>query len=46
VTTVFGRDDSSRIVDPSSDGPSRIFAWLASESYDSRGNAMLYSYKP
>jgi hypothetical protein len=42
VTSVYGKDDDSRIVDPSS--PSRVFSWLISESYDDRGNAMVYEY--
>ncbi len=42
VTSVYGKDDNSRIVDPSS--PSRIFSWLICESYDDRGNAMVFEY--
>lgn len=47
VTTVYGKDDNSRIVDPedpSSPHPSRIFSWLICESYDDKGNAMVYEY--
>ena len=32
----------SRIVDPSDD--SRIFSWLICESYDDKGNAIIYEY--
>src|SRR6185369_349184 len=28
------------------DQPSRIFKWLISESYDDKGNAIVYEYKP
>ncbi len=43
VTTVYGRTDESRIADP--EDPLRIFSWLICESYDDKGNAILYSYK-
>ena len=35
-------DKKSRIVDPSDD--SRIFSWLICESYDDKGNAIVYEY--
>ena len=44
VTTWYGRTAESRVMDP--DNPSRIFRWLICESYDDRGNAVIYSYKP
>ena len=44
VTTLYGRTPASRIADPAD--PSRIFSWLACESYDDRGNAMLFEYLP
>ena len=47
VTTFYGRDNSSRIFDPADtvpDHPTRIFSWLGSESYDDKGNAMVYVY--
>jgi RHS repeat-associated protein len=43
VTTWYGRTPESRIADPSN--PSRIFAWLTSESYDDKGNLIAYEYK-
>jgi hypothetical protein len=43
VTTLYGRTDESRIADL--DDPLRIFSWLICESYDDRGNAILYRYK-
>ncbi|KAH6881020.1 SpvB domain-containing protein [Thelonectria olida] len=48
VTAIFGPTESSRIYDISSAavGTSRrIFSWLQAEVYDSRGNAMTFSYK-
>jgi hypothetical protein len=46
-TTIFGSSSNSRIYDPvaSPGGPLPIFSWLAAESYDSRGNAVIFSYK-
>ncbi|MFK4042924.1 SpvB/TcaC N-terminal domain-containing protein [Nonomuraea wenchangensis] len=43
VTTVYGRDAESRIADPD-DPDRRIFSWLICESFDDRGNAMVYRY--
>ncbi len=40
VTCWYGLTAESRIADPSD--PSRIFGWLAAESYDDKGNAMLF----
>jgi RHS repeat-associated protein len=44
VTTLYGRTEESRIADPAD--PLRIFSWLICESYDDKGNAILYRYKP
>jgi hypothetical protein len=44
ITTLYGKRDDTRIADPAN--PSRIFAWLICESYDDKGNAILYRYKP
>ncbi len=43
ILTVYGRDDKSRIFDP--DDKSRIFSWLICESYDDKGNAIVYEYQ-
>lgn len=43
ITTFYGRDASSRVVNPSD--PSHIYQWLICASYDKRGNALLYEYK-
>lgn len=47
VTTLYGKDDNSRIVGPPSDSHSlrRIFSWLICESYDDKGNAIAYEYE-
>ena len=42
VTTMYGRDDNSRIADP--DNPSHVFSWLICESFDDKGNAIVYRY--
>jgi RHS repeat-associated protein len=48
VTTVYGADGNSRIEDPEkAGGPgARVFGWLICESYDDRGNRVVYTYKP
>ncbi|MGH7847679.1 MAG: SpvB/TcaC N-terminal domain-containing protein, partial [Candidatus Binatia bacterium] len=43
ITTFYGRTAESRIADPHD--AKRIFNWLICESYDDKGNAILYSYK-
>jgi RHS repeat-associated protein len=42
ILTVYGRDKQSRIYDPLDE--SRVFSWLMCESYDDKGNAILYEY--
>lgn len=42
VLTVYGWDEKSRIFDPSDN--SRVFSWLICESYDDKGDAILYKY--
>ena len=44
VTSVYGQDLVSRIADPAD--PSRVFSWLLDLSFDDRGNAIRYVYKP
>jgi RHS repeat-associated protein len=44
ITTWYGKTPESRIADPSD--PSRVFSWLICESYDDKGNAVSYQYKP
>lgn len=44
VTTLYGKTDNSRIADPA-DPQRRIFRWLICESYDDKGNAIVYEYK-
>jgi hypothetical protein len=41
VTTCYGKTAESRIA-----GARGIFSWLICESYDDKGNAILYQYKP
>src|SRR5215218_470580 len=45
ITTLYGKDETSRIQDGG--GPAAcVFSWLISESYDDKGNAVVYTYKP
>ncbi|MGF7163612.1 RHS repeat-associated protein [Rhodoligotrophos appendicifer] len=44
VTTLYGASSASRISDP--DDPTRIFSWLACETFDAKGNAAVYQYLP
>ncbi|MEW6667898.1 MAG: SpvB/TcaC N-terminal domain-containing protein [Thermodesulfobacteriota bacterium] len=44
ITTLYGKTPKSRISDPSH--PSRVFAWLICQSYDDKGNAIVYEYVP
>ena len=43
ITTWYGKSEKSRIFDPSD--PTRIFSWLICESYDDKGNVIVYEYK-
>jgi hypothetical protein len=43
ITTVYGKDDNSRIADPAG-LVHRVFSWLICESYDAKGNAVAYRY--
>jgi hypothetical protein len=44
ITSIYGRDESSRIQDPTS--AYRISRWFLSEMYDCKGNTRVYEYKP
>jgi RHS repeat-associated protein len=47
VTTLYGKNNNSRIFDPGDSDPqhpTRIFSWLICESYDDKGNAIVYEY--
>ncbi|BCL79065.1 SpvB and TcdB_toxin_midC domain-containing protein [Ktedonobacteria bacterium brp13] len=48
ITTLYGKDNHSRIFDPADPDPKHpqhIFSWLICESYDDKGNAIIYDYK-
>ncbi|MDT4292022.1 SpvB/TcaC N-terminal domain-containing protein [Methylomonas sp. MO1] len=47
IVTFYGRTDESRIFDPQvkSNQQARIFTWLICESYDDKGNGILYRYQ-
>jgi RHS repeat-associated protein len=42
ITTLYGKTAESRIADPAD--PQRVFSWLICESYDDKGNAVVYRY--
>jgi len=44
VTSHYGRSQNARIADPEDE--TRIFEWLIEESFDDKGNKILYQYKP
>jgi RHS repeat-associated protein len=47
ITTFYGKDNNSRIFDPgdpSTAHPRRVFSWLICESYDDKGNAIVYEH--
>lgn len=43
ITTWYGKTAESRIADLAD--PTRIFSWLICESYDDKGNVIVYGYK-
>ncbi|NEQ64449.1 MAG: hypothetical protein F6K21_02905 [Symploca sp. SIO2D2] len=43
VTSIFGKTEQARIFDP--DSPRRVFQWLLEETFDSKGNYVVYRYK-
>ncbi|MBW4680589.1 MAG: hypothetical protein KME19_10790 [Microcoleus vaginatus WJT46-NPBG5] len=43
VTSIFGRTDKARIFAP--DNPSHVFQWLLEETFDAKGNYIVYQYK-
>jgi len=43
VTTIYGKTDKSRMEDP--ENSLHVFSWMICESYDDKGNAILYDYK-
>ena len=47
ITTLYGKDDNSRIFAPAdakTGQPKRVFSWLICQSYDDKGNAVVYDY--
>ena len=43
ITTIYGKTKQSRIADPAD--PLHIFTWLICESYDDKGNVIVYEYE-
>ncbi|HLO29873.1 MAG TPA: SpvB/TcaC N-terminal domain-containing protein, partial [Anaerolineales bacterium] len=49
ITTLYGKDNNSRIFDPADPDPqhpTRNFSWLICGSFDDKGNAIHYEYAP
>src|SRR4029450_2253756 len=57
VTTFYGKDNRSRIFDPAqldpddptdldTPHPTPLFSWVICQSYDDKGNAVVYEYAP
>ncbi len=42
ITTLYGKTEESRVADP--EDSKRVFTWLICESYDDKGNAIVYQY--
>lgn len=42
ITTFYGKTAESRVADPDEQG--RVFTWLICESYDDKGDAIVYNY--
>jgi RHS repeat-associated protein len=45
ITTWYGKTDKSRI-QYEENGVNKIFSWLICQSYDDKGNAIVYEYEP
>jgi RHS repeat-associated protein len=48
ITTLYGKENNSRIFDPADPDPEQptcIYSWLICESYDDKGNAIVYEYQ-
>ncbi|KAI3317661.1 virulence plasmid 65kDa B protein-domain-containing protein [Xylariaceae sp. AK1471] len=47
VTTIYGKVDDAQIYDPSESvaGSRRTYSWLATETYDIKGNCAVFEYK-
>ncbi len=43
ITTFYGRTEESRIANP--EDASQIFSWLICQSYDDKGNVIVYKYE-
>ncbi|NES70984.1 MAG: sugar-binding protein, partial [Okeania sp. SIO2D1] len=43
VTSIFGKNQEARIFDPEDE--SHVFQWLLEETYDAKGNYVVYCYK-
>ncbi|SDW57152.1 RHS repeat-associated core domain-containing protein [Marininema mesophilum] len=42
ITSIYGKTEKSRIADPGD--PKRVFSWFICESYDDKGNIIVYEY--
>src|SRR5262249_3664786 len=44
VTSIYGQSHDCQIADPADNA--RIFKWLLQETFDEKGNVIVYTYKP
>ena len=44
VTSLYGRTEAARIQSPHDVGDMRVFEWLLEETFDAKGNHILYEY--
>ena len=47
ITTLYGKDDNSRVFSPPDTEtalPKRVFSWLICETFDDKGNVIVYDY--
>jgi RHS repeat-associated protein len=45
ITTLYGKDDNSKVfASADTEHPKRVFSWLICQSYDDKGNAVVYEY--
>lgn len=44
VTSIYGKTKKARIIDPDPDKATHIFEWLLEETFDAKGNHILYEY--
>ncbi|HVG33225.1 MAG TPA: SpvB/TcaC N-terminal domain-containing protein [Pyrinomonadaceae bacterium] len=44
ITTLYGKDDNSKVFTADGSDSGRVFSWLICQRYDDKGNAIVYEY--